>query len=216
MTANTALAPRGSALRAGIRVEIVTVAWMLVEAVVAIAAGVLARSVLLTAFGLDSVIELISGGVLLWRLSVEARGARVGRVASSERRAAWVTAALLSLLCVYVVATVFAGLITQTHPDGSTAGIVLAGAAVLVMPLLARSKRRIADEIESSALRGDAACSITCAYMAGALLLGLICSTAFGWWWADYAAAVALLIWLVPETREVLNGARNGSSCDCC
>src|SRR5579884_3988113 len=85
-------------LRAGVRIELVTVGWMLVEAAVAIGAGVAARSVLLTSFGLDSVIELASGGVLLWRLWVEMRGRPAVRVERAERAAAWVTAVALSLL----------------------------------------------------------------------------------------------------------------------
>jgi hypothetical protein len=103
-------------LRAGIRVEIVTIAWMVVEAAVAIGAGVLARSVLLTAFGIDSVIELVSGGVLLWRLLVEAAGTTVERVERAENRAAWVVGSGLSLLCVYVVVMAALAIISRTKP----------------------------------------------------------------------------------------------------
>ncbi len=208
---------RTAAVRAGVRVELVTIAWMIIEAVVAIAAGVLARSVLLTAFGFDSIIELISGGVLLWRLVLDARGHATERVETAERRAAWITAILLGVLCVYVVATSVAGVATQTHPEGSIAGLLVAAAAVVIMPLLVRSKRRIAGEIGSAALRADAACSVTCAYMAAALLLGVLATTILGWWWADYPAAMMLLVWLVPETREAFEKARTGEAhCGCC
>jgi divalent metal cation (Fe/Co/Zn/Cd) transporter len=197
-------------------VEIVTVAWMLVEAIVALAAGVLARSVLLTAFGLDSVIELVGGAVLLWRLSIEVRSDDLERIERAENRAAWIVGVGLVLLCVYVVATAAASLLTQTRPDASLAGLALSVAAVIVMPLLAWRKRVIAARIDSAALRGDAACSITCAYMAGALLLGLGLTAAVHWWWADSAAALGLLYWLVPEAREALDGARAGrGSCGC-
>ncbi len=84
------------------------------------------------------------------------------------------------------------------------------------MPILARRKRAIAARIDSAALRSDAACSITCAYMAGALLVGLILTAAFGWWWVDSLAALALLYWLIPETREALEGAHAGrGGCGC-
>lgn len=208
---------KASALRAGTRIESVTVVWMLVEAVVGITAGVLASSVLLIAFGLDSVIELISGGTVLWRLATEARNGSLMRVERAERMAAWVTGSALLLLCFYVVASSALSFATNVHPETSWPGIVLAVTAVLAMPVLAWRKREIAGVIKSAALQSDAACSITCAYMAGALLVGLILNTVFGWWWADPAAALALLVWLVPETREALINARVGrAACACC
>jgi divalent metal cation (Fe/Co/Zn/Cd) transporter len=208
--------PRRQAVRAGGRVEIVTVAWMSVEAVVAIGAGLLAHSVLLMAFGIDSVIELITGGVLLWRLATEARGGSLERVERAEHRAAWVMGVGLSLLCVYIVASVGASLLTHSRPDSSIVGIALASAAVIGMPILAWRKRVIATRIDSAALRGDAACSITCAYMAATLLVGLALNATFHWWWADGVAALGLLYWLVSEAREALEGARAGrGGCSC-
>lgn len=207
---------RAGQVRAGVRIEVVTVAWMAAEAVVAIGAGVLARSVLLTAFGIDSVIELVTGGVLLWRLAAEARGDSLERVEWAEARAAWVVGAALVLLCVYVVATSALSLLTDNRAESSPVGIALAVVAVLGMPVLARRKRAIAARIGSAALRGDAACSITCAYMAGTLLVGLALNAVFGWWWADSLAALALLYWLAPEAREALEGARTGhAACEC-
>lgn len=206
----------GVQVRAGIQIEVVTITWMVVEAVVAIGAGVLSRSVLLTAFGIDSIIELVSGGVLLWRLLVEAAGTSVERVEWAERRAAWVTGIGLSLLCVYVVATAGLSVVTRTRPEASLVGIGLAVVAVLGMPVLARNKRRIATAIGSAALRADAACSITCAYMAGTLLVGLLLNAVFAWWWADSVAALALVYWLAHEAGEALEGARAGQgSCSC-
>jgi divalent metal cation (Fe/Co/Zn/Cd) transporter len=199
-----------------VRVEQLTVAWMTVEAIVAIGAGILAHSVLLTAFGLDSVIELVTGGVLLWRLTTEARGGELERVERAENRAAWVTGIALVLLCVYIVAGAGMSLWTHSRPESAPAGIALALAALAGMPLLARRKRAIAARIGSAALRGDAACSITCAYMAAALLLGLIFTDALGWWWADSVAAIGLLYWLHGEAREALEGARAGrGGCTC-
>ncbi len=203
-------------VRAGVRIEQATIAWMLVEAVVAIGAGVVARSVLLTAFGLDSIIELVTGGVLLWRLVTEARHASLGRVERAETSAAWVVGIGLALLCVYVVVVPALALLTHHRADSSPVGIGLAVAALTIMPVLAWRKRVIAERLHSAALRGDAACSITCAYMAGTLLVGVALTTFFGWWWADSVAAFALLYWLVPETREALEGARAGrGACAC-
>lgn len=207
---------RRAAVRAGVRVEQITIVWMVVEAAVAIGAGVLARSVLLTAFGVDSVIELVAGGILLWRLLAEARGGSMARVQRAEVRAAWVTGISLVLLCVYVLISAGASLLARAEPDRSYAGIAIAIAAVAGMPILARRKRAIAASIDSAALRGDAACSITCAYMAGTLLVGLALNAALGWWWADSVAALALLYWLGREAREALAGARAGrGGCGC-
>jgi len=207
---------RAEAVRAGVHIEQITIGWMVVEAVIAIGAGVLAHSVLLTAFGLDSVVELVAGGTLLWRLITEARGGSLQRVEWTENRAAWITGVSLALLCLYILVTAAAALLTHTEPDRSYAGLVVAGAALIGMPLLARRKRRIAAQLNSAALRGDAACSITCAYMAGTLLVGLALTAAFGWWWADSLAALALLYWLGREAREALLGARLGrGGCGC-
>lgn len=201
---------RAASVRSGARIEIVTIVWMIVEAAVALGAGVVARSVLLTTFGIDSVIELVTGGVLLWRLSTEARGGSLERVEWAESRAAWVAGIGLSLLCLYVVASAMAGLLLHNRPESSAVGIALSIAAVVGMPVLAWRKRTIAARIDSAALRGDAACSLTCAYMAGTLLVGLALNAAFHWWWVDSVAALALLYWLIPEAREALEGARAG------
>lgn len=207
---------RAEAVRAGVRIEQITIGWMIVEAVLAIDAGLLAHSVLLTAFGLDSVVELVAGGVLLWRLLTEARGGNPRRIEWAENRAAWITGVALVLLCLYVVAGAVAALLTRAEPERSYTGIAVAIAAVIGMPILARRKRRIASQLNSAALRGDAACSITCAYMAGTLLVGLGLTAAFGWWWADSVAALALLYWLGHEAHEALEGARAGrGGCSC-
>ena len=197
-----------SAARSGVRLERFTVGWMVLESIVALAAGITARSVLLTAFGLDSVIELISGGILLWRLSVEAKGGDVGRVEGVEARAAAISAVLLVVLSIYVVVTPVLGLLIHLEPAGSLPGIAISIAAVIVMPILARSKSRVNVTIRSGALKADIAETITCAYMAGTVLLGVALNFFLGWWWAEYLAALVLLIWLVPETREAILHAR--------
>ena len=204
----TDLALRGSALRTGVRLEVLTVSWMAVEAALAIAAGVAARSVLLTAFGADSVIELISGGVLLWRLGRESSGRSLEPLEAIEGRATRISALLLTLLCASVLLSSIAGLILQVRPEPSALGIGVAAVALLVMPLLAWRKRAINRTIDSAALRADVAETITCAYLAGTTLVGVGLAVLTGWWWVEYLAAFALLFWLVREAVEAFESAR--------
>lgn len=199
---------RAVALRAGIRLEVVSLAWMAAEAILAIGAGIAAHSVLLTAFGFDSVIELLSASTLLWRLMAEHGGRDEKRIETVERRAAGISAVLLILLCVYVVGTSAAGLLLQLHPDASVVGLAVSGAAVIIMPLLALGKQRANVRIQSGALRGDITETLTCAYMAATTLAGVGLNAAFGWWWAEYLAALVLLVWLVGEARESSESAR--------
>lgn len=203
---------RSAAVRIGVRLEVVTVAWMVAEAVLAIGAGISARSVLLTAFGFDSVIELISGGTLLWRLTSEARGSSTERVEQVERRATWISVVLLVLLCLYMVLVGLVGLVTRLRPEGSALGVGVSAAAVLVMPILAWRKRRANLTIGSSALRADIAETITCAYMAAATLVGVGLNLLAGWWWAEYVGALALLFFIVREAREAVEAALEGES----
>jgi divalent metal cation (Fe/Co/Zn/Cd) transporter len=207
-------ATRSSDVRMGVRIEVITIFWMVVEMTVSIGAGIAARSVLLTAFGVDSLIELVSGSILLWRLSTENRGGDLGSVRRAERRAAWVVAFRLSLLCAYVLISSVYLLLTHARPESSLVGIGVSTAALLIMPWLAVSKRRISKRIKSAALAGDAANSMTCAYMAATVLAGLVINTLFGLWWVEYAAALVFLAWLVQETREVFLEAREESGED--
>lgn len=201
---------------AGVRIEVISNGWMVVEAIVAIGAGLIAHSVLLTAFGLDSVLELVTGMALLWRLLIEARHGALEQVERAENRAAWITGVGLALLCVYIVVLGIGELLIRGHAESSPVGIGVALVALVLMPWLAWRKRNIAAQLGSAALRGDAACSITCAYMAAALFVGLGLNALLGWWWADALTALALLIWLIPEAREALEGARAGrSGCGC-
>jgi divalent metal cation (Fe/Co/Zn/Cd) transporter len=197
-------AQRLHAVHGGIRLEVFTVGWMLVEAVIAIGAGVAARSVLLTAFGLDSAIELLSGVTLLWRLSAEAQSGHRERVERVERAATRLSAVLLVLLCVYLVTTSILGLVAGLRPRESWPGVGISAAALIVMPLLAWRKLVANETIESSALRADIAETVTCAYMAGATLVGVMLSTFAGWWWAEYVAALALLFFVGREAWEAI------------
>jgi divalent metal cation (Fe/Co/Zn/Cd) transporter len=200
---------RAAQVRTGIRVEVFSVIWMVIEAIVAIGAGIIAGSALLTAFGLDSVIELVSAGVLLWRLLMEEKEGDTQRVERAEHRAAWIVGIALALLCLYVLLTAIYGFAVHAMPESSPIGIAISAAAVIVMPWLAVIKRRIAKQIDSGALRGDAASSLTCGYMAATVLVGLALNALFHWWWAEYVAALVFLFWLVQETREALEEARD-------
>jgi divalent metal cation (Fe/Co/Zn/Cd) transporter len=211
------LAPqRAKQLRLGVGIELITLVWMTIEAAIALIVGFTTHSVSLQGFGIDSIIELITGAVLLWRLLVEQRGATTIAVERAERRASWIAAICLFALAVYIVADSAFSLFTQSRPAASWWGIALALAAAIVMPLLWQSKLRIAKHIGSAALKADAMCSITCAYMSFTLLVGLLLNQFFGLWWADPLAALVLVYFIVSEGREALHEARTGETCSCC
>jgi divalent metal cation (Fe/Co/Zn/Cd) transporter len=206
---------REKQVRLGVWIELVTIFWMTVEASVAITAGFATRSVSLQGFGIDSIIELLAGGMLLWRLLVERRGGTLEAVERAERCACWITAFGLFALAVYVVGDSAFAFITSTRPEASWWGVALACAAAIFMPLLWQGKLRVATRINSAALKADAACSVTCAYMSLTLLVGLVLNRFFGWWWADPAAALVLVYFLAQEGREALHEARTGETCSC-
>lgn len=216
MSVSVPASPSPRLVWAGVQLERITVCWMTLEAAVALGAGLVAHSLLLTAFGLDSVIELVSGGILLWRLTLQAEGASLTRVEAAERRAAWVVAGALGLLSLYVVVSSAFGLLGHARPERSVVGIALALVAVVGMPLLAWRKRMLARQLNSAALRGDAACSLTCAYMAATLLLGLLLTALLGWWWADSLGALVFLAFLLPEAREAILAAGAGKAACAC
>lgn len=203
--------PRGRDLQCGLFIEGITIAWMVLEAVIALTVGVRARSGAAFAFGLDSLIELASAGVLVWRLRAEFGEVTPARVDGVERRAGRIVGGALFVLAGYTVLQSAATLFLNIEAERSLLGIGLALAAVVGMPVLARIKRNVAAAIGSAALRGDAACSIACAYMAAALLAGLVLNAVFGWWWADPIAALGIVYYLVREGRESWSG---GTYCD--
>lgn len=202
---------RATDVRLGVRVEVFTVLWMLIESAVALGAGIVAGSILLTAFGIDSVIELVSGSVLLWRFQTEAQGGDAEHIEVAEQKAAWFMAVTLALLCIYVLVSSIYGLATHTKPESSLVGIGISLAAVAVMPYLAWRKRELATRLDSDALRGDAAESLTCGYMAATVLIGVAFNALFHWWWVEDIAALAFLGWLVMETHEAFEEAREQS-----
>ncbi len=212
----SARAGDAGALRRGIAIEWWTIGWMAVEAVVSLGAGVAAGSVALVAFGADSVIEGISAGVLLGRLRLEQTGPPAGSVESSEHRASAVVGGLLLLLAVWVVVSAGRDLFLRARPERSPLGLLLAAASTVVMPWILVTKRSVAANIGSAALRADAACGVVCAYMAGTLLVGLALRTLFGWWWADPLAALGIVYFVVREGWEAIEAATGRADTDGC
>lgn len=203
-------------VRKGINIEIVSILWMIIEAAVAISAGVVAHSLALTAFGADSIIELVAGGILLWRLYVEASGASLTKVKQAENRASWVVGVALIALAVYIVVMAGYDLWTRTGSETSVLGIALAIASGIIMPYLSRAKKTIGTQIGSKALRADGSCSIVCAYMAWTLIVGLVLTALVGWWWLNALAGLALVYFVVKEGIEAIQEARGvEDACGC-
>jgi divalent metal cation (Fe/Co/Zn/Cd) transporter len=177
---------------------------MVIEALISVGAGVAAGSIALVAFGVDSVIELVSAGMLVWRLNLEVTVATSTGVEQAELRASRVVGWSLLLLAAYVIIQSVYDLWTRAVPESSPVGIAVAAAALLVIPALIKTKLKVASAIKSPALKGDAACGMVCVYMAATLLVGLVLRAAFGWWWADPVAALGIVYFIVREGRETL------------
>jgi divalent metal cation (Fe/Co/Zn/Cd) transporter len=175
---------------------------MLIEAAAAIGSGAAAHSLSLIAFGVDSLIELASAGVLLWRLEVEMRRGEEFPE-RLERRASRIGAVLLFGLATYVVMSAAYGFWVRRGQEFSTPGFAIAVLAIPVMWWLANAKMRIADQIGSRALRADAVESITCGYLSAIVVIGLLIQLLVpSWWWADGIASLAIVVLLVKEGRE--------------
>lgn len=196
-------------VRRGLRLEYFGLAWNSLESLIAIGAGLLAGSVALVGFGLDSVIEASSGGVLLWRLHADKDHARRER---NEKLALKLVGVSFFLLAAYVAFDAAKSLLAQEAPEKSAIGIALAALSLVVMPLLARAKRRVAAQISSRALHADSRQTSLCAYLSAILLGGLLLNAALGWWWADPVAALLMAPIIANEGREAFRGQR----CDDC
>jgi divalent metal cation (Fe/Co/Zn/Cd) transporter len=190
-------------VRQGIRLEYVTLAWNGFEALVAIVSGVLAGSIALVGFGLDSVIEMSSGATLLWRLKSDSDEHRREKV---ERTALRIVGASFIALAIYVTADAARSLWRHERPEESISGIAIAAAALIVMPLLARAKRRVATGIDSRAMQADSRQTDLCAYLSAILLAGLLLNAVLGWWWADPVAALIMAPLITKEGVEALRG----------
>jgi divalent metal cation (Fe/Co/Zn/Cd) transporter len=182
-------------------------AWHAIEFAIAVGAGVAAGSVALVAFGIDSLIEVLAGGVILWLFS----GGR-GESAEAERRAQQIIAGSFLLLAGYVV-IVSLRAFTGTHPEASWVGIGLALVTAPTMPILARAKRKVGRQLGSRATESEGQQNMICAYLSVALLIGLGANALFGWWWADPIAGLVIAAVAVREGREAWCGE---ATCGCC
>ena len=190
--------------RRAVRLEQFSIAWMLIEAAVAVAAGIVAGSLALTSFGFDSVVELVSATLVLGRLRAELTGGRAN--VQAERRVLRVIAVTFFALAAYVIIGSGIDLATRAYPERSPIGIGLTVAALLVMPLLGWRKRRVGTSLRNPLVLADAAETILCATLAATTLLGLVLFAALSWWWADPAAALAVACFAIREGREAWHG----------
>ena len=188
------------------RVQIATIAWMILETAVSLFAARRANSPALLAFGGDSVIELLSAAVVLWGFRSQATQALIGR------NVARVVGGLLFALAAYVVAISSMTLAGHREPEATFLGIAILMAAAVIMPLLAKAKRKLSAAIGSAALRADAAQSATCAYLSAIALVGLAANEIWRVPWADPVAALVIVPFLIWEGREVVHGKRCGCS----
>jgi cation diffusion facilitator family transporter len=200
--------------RRALWLEYFTVGWNLIEGVVAIGAGIIAGSVALVGFGVDSSIEVISALGLLWRLRTAGPEATVQEESGAERRALYVVAATFFLLAGYITYEALSSLLGREAPDRSTVGLVLSVLSLVIMPALAWWKQRTGREMGSRALVADAAETWVCSYLSLALLAGVGLYALFGWWWADAFGALAMLPVILWQGWETLGEAREGGDED--
>lgn len=192
---------REAALAEGFRLEFFSVSWNILEVAVGMVAGLAAGSVALIGFALDSVAEASSAAVLLWRIRAE-RGS--GRTAEDvERKAVRLVSIAFFVLAGYVGVRAIWDLATQSRPEESIPGIVLALVSLIVMPILARQKGRVARRLDSRSLQADSRQTVLCTYLSAFLLVGLASNSAFGWWWADPVAGLAIAVIAANEGREL-------------
>ncbi len=200
---------RVPAVRRGELLEYATVAYNSLEGLIGIGAGLLAGSVALVGFGFDSAIEVTSGAVLLWRLRADLDPARRQHVEAVSIR---IVGMCFLVLALYIGYDSIRTLLLGEAPERSLSGILLAVASLVVMPILARAKRRVARRIASDALAADARQTDLCMYLSAILLSGLVLNAAFAWWWADPAAGLLMVPIVV---REGLSALRGRTCCRC-
>ncbi len=180
----------------GFGLEYASMAWMTAEAAVAVTAGVLASSIALIGFGLDSVIEFFAAAIVVWQL-------RAGEGAEErETRAVRLIGVTFFALALYLTVEGISDLVSHARPGQSTAGLAVAGAALVVMPALAVAKRRTGRALGNRTLIADSAETAFCAFTSAATLLGVGLNTWLGWWWADLAAALVIAALAVKEGLE--------------
>jgi divalent metal cation (Fe/Co/Zn/Cd) transporter len=202
---------RGQLLRRAWWLALFTVVWNLAEGGVAMAAAALAGSRALLGFGVDSFVESASAVVLLWRLRVEQRSPE--RAEHVEQRALTIIGVTFLALAALVGVESVRSLLAGDQPDVSRTGIVLTIVSLVVMPVLAREKRRVGRELGARSVEADSQQTQACVYLSAVVLAGLAANAAFGWWWADPVAALGVVAFLVSEGLEAL---RADHVDDCC
>jgi divalent metal cation (Fe/Co/Zn/Cd) transporter len=201
---------RADLIRRGLRLAVLTVIWNVLEGSIAVASGLMAGSIALVGFGIDSFIETTSAVVIGWRFSYEMRGKLPRQVEKAEAWSARIAGALLLALASYILLDSSRRLLGIGYePEPSMVGIALTAVSLAVMPLLGRAKLRIAERLDSKALRADAYESITCAWLSATTLVGLTVNAVSGWWWADPLAALVLIPLIVREGLEGLRGGED-------
>lgn len=193
-------------LREGRRLEYLTIAWNALEAVVSIGAGVAAGSTALVGFGVDSMIESGSGAVLLWRLQDSPDHA------AREVDALRMVGVTFLLLAAWIGYESLESLLLREAPSASYLGIAIAALSLIVMPWLARRKRKVAASLNSRALASDSRQTTLCAHLSAILLVGLLLNAVLGWWWADAVAGLCMVPIIMSEGLQALRGER----CDAC
>jgi divalent metal cation (Fe/Co/Zn/Cd) transporter len=201
---------RAPLVRRGLRLNYLTIGYNVVEALAALVSGFLAGSVALIGFGIDSVIEVSASAAAQWRLRVDVDHARREHVELLTRRAIGISFLALAL---YVAIDSGKSLWLAERPDRSITGIVILTMSLIVMPVLARAKRRVARALDSRALEADATQTSLCAWLSAIALAGVALNAALGWWWADPIAALAMVPIIAKEGVE---GVRGEPPCDDC
>lgn len=192
----------------GIGIEWFAVAWTVVEALAAVIAGLRAHSTALLAFGIDSVIELLAGATLLWRLYAETNGGDEIRVERAERIASWIVGIALMTLAGYILLISTVKLFTHSGAEPTALGLLIAAASSVLMPFIASAKKRIGKRIRSRALEADGSGGWVCAYMSWIVLVGVAVTFLLGWWWVDALAALGLVYFVAHEGWEAVESAR--------
>ena len=199
---------RQALARRGKRLEYFTIAWNSIEGLIAVIAGMVAGSISLVGFGVDSFIEVTSGSALLWRMSLDADAHRREDI---ERRTLRIVGGCFLALAAYVAYEALLDLAEQEAAAHSLPGILLACVSLVVMPLLSRAKRQVGTAMNSRAMHADARQTEFCTYLSAILLGGLLLNSLLGWWWADPVAALAM----VPIiAKEGIDGLRGDACCD--
>jgi divalent metal cation (Fe/Co/Zn/Cd) transporter len=191
----------------GKRLEYFTIAWNSLEGLVGVIAGLVAGSISLIGFGLDSFIEVTSGATLLWRMSVDAD---VERRERNEKLSLKIVGVCFIALAAYIAYEAVSDLIAREAPAHSIPGIVLACASLIVMPILSRAKKKVGSDLGSLAMHADARQTDFCVYLSVILLAGLVLNPTLGWWWAD---PIAALIMVPLVAKEGLDGVKNQACC---